>query len=57
MVLASGLPAVAIRPSHVYGPGGWYAEELVARLRSPGRFAIAGRGARTCGTSCTSMTS
>ena len=28
-----------IRPSHVYGPGGWYAEDLVARLRQPGRFA------------------
>ena len=26
----SGLPAVVVRPSHVYGPGGWYAEELVA---------------------------
>ncbi|MGO9489638.1 MAG: NAD-dependent epimerase/dehydratase family protein, partial [Solirubrobacteraceae bacterium] len=25
MVLGSGLPAVVIRPSHVYGPGGWYA--------------------------------
>lgn len=44
MVLESGLPAVVIRPSHVYGPGGWYAEELVARLRSPGRFAVIGSG-------------
>ena len=35
----AGCPAVVIRPSHVYGPGGWYAEELVARLRQPGRFA------------------
>ena len=52
----SGLPAVVIRPSHVYGPGGWYAEELVARLRQPGRFAVIGR-ARTCGTWCTSTTS
>jgi nucleoside-diphosphate-sugar epimerase len=44
MVLASGLPAVVIRPSHVYGPGGWYAEELVARLRQPGRLAVIGNG-------------
>jgi nucleoside-diphosphate-sugar epimerase len=34
-----------IRPSHVYGPGGWYAGELVARLRQPGRFAVVGSGA------------
>ncbi len=33
-----------MRPSHVYGPGGWYAQELVARLRQPGRFAVIGRG-------------
>jgi nucleoside-diphosphate-sugar epimerase len=44
LVLDSGLPAVVIRPSHVYGPGGWYAEELVTRLRQPGRFAVIGRG-------------
>lgn len=44
LVLGSGLPAVVIRPSHVYGPGGWYAEEMVQRLRSPGRFAVVGRG-------------
>ena len=44
LVLESGLPAVVIRPSHVYGPGGWYAEELVARLRQPGRFAVIGSG-------------
>jgi nucleoside-diphosphate-sugar epimerase len=44
MILSSGLPAVVIRPSHVYGPGGWYAEELIARLRSPGRFAVVGGG-------------
>jgi nucleoside-diphosphate-sugar epimerase len=44
MVLASGLPAVVVRPSHVYGPGGWYAEELVTRLRQPGRFAVIGSG-------------
>ncbi len=45
MVLESGLPAVVIRPSHVYGPGGWYSEELVPRLRQPGRFAVIGSGA------------
>jgi nucleoside-diphosphate-sugar epimerase len=44
LVLGSGLPAVAVRPSHVYGPGGWYAEELVPRLRQPGRFAVIGSG-------------
>jgi nucleoside-diphosphate-sugar epimerase len=40
----SGLEAVIIRPSHVYGPAGWYVEELVNRLRQPGRFAVIGRG-------------
>jgi nucleoside-diphosphate-sugar epimerase len=44
LVLESGLPAVIVRPSHVYGPGGWYAEEIVTRLRQPGRFAVIGRG-------------
>jgi nucleoside-diphosphate-sugar epimerase len=44
LVGQSGLPAVVIRPSHVYGPGGWYANELVARLRGPGRLAVIGRG-------------
>jgi nucleoside-diphosphate-sugar epimerase len=44
LVLESGLPAVVVRPSHVYGPGGWYANELVPRLRQPGRFAVIGRG-------------
>jgi nucleoside-diphosphate-sugar epimerase len=44
LVLASGLPAVVIRPSHVYGAGGWYAQELIARLRQPGRFAVIGSG-------------
>jgi nucleoside-diphosphate-sugar epimerase len=44
LVLESGLPAVIVRPSHVYGPGGWYAQELVARLRQPGRFAVIGSG-------------
>jgi len=44
LLLESGLPAVVIRPSHVYGPGGWYAHELVPLLRRPGRFAVIGRG-------------
>jgi len=45
LVLGSGLPAVVLRPCHVYGPGGWYAQELVPRLRQPGRFAVIGSGA------------
>ncbi|HWJ51182.1 MAG TPA: NAD(P)-dependent oxidoreductase [Solirubrobacteraceae bacterium] len=44
LVLGSGLPAVVVRPSHVYGPGGWYANELIPRLRQPGRFAVIGSG-------------
>jgi nucleoside-diphosphate-sugar epimerase len=44
LVLASGLPAIVIRPSHVYGPGGWYLNELIAHLRQPGRFAVIGSG-------------
>jgi nucleoside-diphosphate-sugar epimerase len=44
IVLESGLPAAVVRPSHVYGPGGWYADEIVPLLRRPGRFAIVGRG-------------
>jgi nucleoside-diphosphate-sugar epimerase len=44
LVRASGLPAVVLRPSHVYGPGGWYAQELIPRLRQPGRFAVIGSG-------------
>jgi nucleoside-diphosphate-sugar epimerase len=44
LISASGLDAVIVRPSHVYGPGGWYAEELVPRLRQPGRFAVIGSG-------------
>jgi nucleoside-diphosphate-sugar epimerase len=44
LVLDSGLPGVVIRPSHVYGPGGWYVHELIAHLRQPGRFAVIGRG-------------
>ncbi len=44
LVLGCGLPAVVLRPSHVYGPGGWYANELIAHLRQPGRFAVVGSG-------------
>jgi nucleoside-diphosphate-sugar epimerase len=44
LVRESGLPSVIIRPSHIYGPGGWYAEEIVKRLRQPGRFAVIGSG-------------
>jgi nucleoside-diphosphate-sugar epimerase len=44
LLRASGLPTVVVRPSHVYGPGGWFAGELVQRLRQPGRFAVVGRG-------------
>lgn len=44
LVRESGLEGVIIRPSHVYGPGGWYAEEIVKRLRSLGRLAVVGSG-------------
>lgn len=44
LVAESGLHAAVLRPSHVYGPGGWFAEEFVKRLRSPGRFAVIGKG-------------
>jgi nucleoside-diphosphate-sugar epimerase len=44
LVRESGLDTVIIRPSHVYGSGGWYAEEIVGRLRQPGRFAMIGAG-------------
>jgi nucleoside-diphosphate-sugar epimerase len=44
LVRESGLEAVILRPSHVYGPGGWYASEFIKRLRQPGRFAVIGRG-------------
>lgn len=44
LVLGSGLHAAVVRPSHVYGPGGWYANELIKQLRSPGRLAVIGRG-------------
>jgi len=44
LLAVSGLEGVVIRPGHIYGPGGWYAHEFVARLRQPGRFACIGRG-------------
>ncbi|MGZ5420040.1 MAG: NAD-dependent epimerase/dehydratase family protein [Solirubrobacterales bacterium] len=44
LVRDSGLDTVIIRPSHVYGPGGWYESEFVNRLRQPGRFAVIGSG-------------
>ena len=44
MVRESGLDAAIVRPSHVYGPGGWYEHEIVDRIKAPGRFAIVGRG-------------
>jgi nucleoside-diphosphate-sugar epimerase len=44
LVRDSGLDNVIIRPSHVYGPGGWYEEEFVKRLKQPGRFAVIGSG-------------
>ncbi|MGH2926172.1 MAG: NAD-dependent epimerase/dehydratase family protein [Solirubrobacterales bacterium] len=40
----SSLEEVIIRPSHVYGAGGWFVEEFVDRLRQPGRFAVIGSG-------------
>jgi nucleoside-diphosphate-sugar epimerase len=44
LVRDSGLDSLIIRPSHVYGPGGWYEQEFVKRLRQPGRFAMIGTG-------------
>jgi nucleoside-diphosphate-sugar epimerase len=44
MLRESGLPHAIVRPSHVYGSGGWYEQEFVKRLRMPGRFAVIGRG-------------
>ena len=41
---AAGLPVVVVRPGHIYGPGGWFEHEILARLRRPGRFAVIGRG-------------
>lgn len=44
LVRESGLDAVIVRPSHVYGPGGWYADEFIKRLRAPGRMVVIGSG-------------
>jgi nucleoside-diphosphate-sugar epimerase len=44
LVRGSGLDSVIIRPSHVYGRGGWYEQEFVKRLKQPGRFAVIGSG-------------
>ncbi len=44
LVRQCDLEDVVLRPSHVYGPGGWFEEEFVKRLRQPGRFAVIGRG-------------
>jgi len=44
LVRGARLPSVILRPSHVYGAGGWYAEEIVRRLRQPGRLAVIGSG-------------
>jgi nucleoside-diphosphate-sugar epimerase len=41
----STLEGIVIRPGHIYGPGGWYANEIVTRLRQPGRFVVVGDGA------------
>lgn len=40
----SSLETVIIRPSHVYGSGGWFEDEFVSRLSQPGRFAVVGTG-------------
>jgi len=47
LIRESGLPSVIIRPSHVYGAGGWYASEIVGRLRQPGPSRSSARGG-TC---------
>jgi len=44
MVRNSDLEDVIIRPSHVYGPGGWFVDEFAVRLLQPGRFAVIGSG-------------
>jgi nucleoside-diphosphate-sugar epimerase len=44
LLRASQLEGVVVRPGHVYGAGGWYAGEIVPRLRQPGRFVVLGRG-------------
>jgi nucleoside-diphosphate-sugar epimerase len=44
LVRESGLETAIVRPGHIYGPGGWYVDEFVKRLKQPGRFAVIGRG-------------
>jgi nucleoside-diphosphate-sugar epimerase len=44
LVRDSGLRSTILRPSHVYGAGGWYAEEIVKRLKQPGRLVVIGSG-------------
>lgn len=44
MMRAAPFESVIVRPSHVYGPGGWFASQLVRRLCAPGRLVVAGRG-------------
>jgi nucleoside-diphosphate-sugar epimerase len=44
MLRDSALRCAIVRPGHVYGPGGWYAEEIVKRLQQPGRLAVVGKG-------------
>jgi nucleoside-diphosphate-sugar epimerase len=44
LVREANLEDVVVRPSHVYGPGGWFEDEFVKRLRQPGRFAVIGSG-------------
>ncbi len=44
LLAESSLEDIVIRPSHVYGPGGWFVEEFVTRLQSRGRFAVIGSG-------------
>jgi nucleoside-diphosphate-sugar epimerase len=44
LVRDSGVEGVVMRPSHVYGPGGWYAEEIVGRLKQAGRLVVIGSG-------------
>jgi len=49
LLATASLEGVVVRPSHIYGPGGWFATEIVARLRGPGRFAVIGRGDKLVG--------
>jgi nucleoside-diphosphate-sugar epimerase len=44
LVRDSALPSIILRPSHVYGPGGWYEHEIVKRLKQPGRLVVIGSG-------------